>query len=92
MLLPALLSGAGNPWQTARLAILKAALFVVLMLFAGTRFLPWLLTCIAHTRSRELFILAVVALARSHTDRTEQGKESLRRLNVSIQAVHTTFA
>ncbi len=33
------------------------------MLFVGTRLMPWLLTHIAHTRSRELFILAVVAAA-----------------------------
>jgi CPA2 family monovalent cation:H+ antiporter-2 len=33
------------------------------MLFAGTRLLPWLFDRIAHSRSRELFILAVVAAA-----------------------------
>jgi monovalent cation:H+ antiporter-2, CPA2 family len=63
VLLPALLSGTGNPWQTGGLAILKTTLFVGLMLFVGTRFMPWLLLRTAHTRSRELFILAVVALA-----------------------------
>ncbi len=64
VLLPALLGGgAGNPWQDAGLAILKTAVFVGLMLFVGTRLLPWLFTRIAHTRSRELFILAVVAVA-----------------------------
>src|SRR5690606_38470570 len=38
-------------------------LFVAGMLFIGKQFLPWLLTRIASTRSRELFILAVMALA-----------------------------
>lgn len=33
------------------------------MLFVGARFVPWLFMRIVHTRSRELFILAVVALA-----------------------------
>jgi CPA2 family monovalent cation:H+ antiporter-2 len=64
VLIPALLgSGGGSPWQNAGLALLKTALFVALMLFAGTKLLPWLLMRIAHTRSRELFILAVVATA-----------------------------
>jgi CPA2 family monovalent cation:H+ antiporter-2 len=64
VLIPALLgSGVGSPWQSVGLALLKTALFVGLMLFVGTKLLPWLLMRIAHTRSRELFILAVVALA-----------------------------
>ncbi len=64
VLLPALFGGGlGNPWQNAGLAVLMTALFVAVMLFIGTRVLPWLLTRIAYTRSRELFILAVVALA-----------------------------
>lgn len=64
VLLPALFaSDAGNPWLGAGAALLKAALFVGLMLFAGARLLPWLLTSIAHSRSRELFILAAVAIA-----------------------------
>ena len=63
VLLPALLGGSGNGWQTGGLAILKTALFVGLMLAVGAKVMPWLLTRIAHTRSRELFILAVVALA-----------------------------
>ena len=68
VLLPAVLGGSGNPWQTAGIALFNTALFntalfVGLMLVVGTKFMPWLLTRIAHTRSRELFILAVVALA-----------------------------
>jgi monovalent cation:H+ antiporter-2, CPA2 family len=64
VLLPALFGGEqGASWQTIGFALLKAALFVGLMLVVGARLLPWLLTRIAFTRSRELFILAVVAVA-----------------------------
>ncbi|MEN9934359.1 MAG: hypothetical protein RLZZ387_938 [Chloroflexota bacterium] len=64
VLLPALFAeGAGDPWLGAGTALFKAALFVGLMLFVGARLLPWLLTSIVHSRSRELFILAAVAIA-----------------------------
>ncbi|HXF62514.1 MAG TPA: cation:proton antiporter [Caldilineaceae bacterium] len=64
VLLPALFgNNVSNPWQSAGAAILKTALFVAGMLFIGKQLMPWLLTRIASTRSRELFILAVVALA-----------------------------
>ncbi|GAB4426727.1 MAG: cation:proton antiporter [Chloroflexi bacterium OHK40] len=64
VLLPALFAeGEGGLLMTAGIALLKAAIFVGLMLFAGARLLPWLLTSIAHSRSRELFILAAVAIA-----------------------------
>lgn len=64
VLLPALSAGAGDAsWRTVVFALLRAAVFVGLMLVAGTRLLPWLLKRIAFTRSRELFILAVVAVA-----------------------------
>lgn len=56
-------SGTGNIWQSALLVVVKTAIFVVMMLFVGAKLMPWLLTRIAYTRSRELFILAVVALA-----------------------------
>ncbi|WP_298815507.1 cation:proton antiporter domain-containing protein [Chloroflexus sp.] len=49
-------------WSAA-LSLFKAALFVAVMLFAGRRLLPRLLDMIASTRSRELFILAAVAIA-----------------------------
>jgi monovalent cation:H+ antiporter-2, CPA2 family len=45
------------------LTLLKAAAFVALVGFVGRRLIPWLLDRIAHTRSRELFILAVLAIA-----------------------------
>ncbi len=44
-------------------ALLKAAAFVAIMLFLGSRIMPWLLTRIAKFQSRELFLLAVVAIA-----------------------------
>ncbi|MCL2504353.1 MAG: cation:proton antiporter [Coriobacteriia bacterium] len=45
------------------LTLVKTGVFVALMMFVGTRVIPWILTRIAKTRSRELFLLAVVALA-----------------------------
>lgn len=41
----------------------KAVVFVALVLLVGDRVLPWLLQVIARTRSRELFLLAVLSLA-----------------------------
>jgi CPA2 family monovalent cation:H+ antiporter-2 len=70
VLLPALAPMAGNGAEATRgpiaavaLALVKAAVFLVLMLFAGRRTIPKLLSSVANTGSRELFTLAVVALA-----------------------------
>jgi len=64
VLLPALLGGsADHQSDSIVVALLKTAVFVVIMLLAGARLMPWLLTRIAQTRSRELFILAVVTVA-----------------------------
>ncbi len=41
----------------------KFTAFVVLMWFVGRRVIPWLLHYVAHTGSRELFRLAVLAIA-----------------------------
>ena len=41
----------------------KIALFIALMLVVGRRLIPWILHYIAHTGSRELFRLAVLAIA-----------------------------
>lgn len=41
----------------------KVAVFVALALVVGARLVPWLLTQVAQTRSRELFTLAVLATA-----------------------------
>ena len=43
--------------------VAKVAVFVGLMLLVGRRIIPWVLHRIAHTGSRELFRLAVLAIA-----------------------------
>ncbi len=64
VLLPVLVSEtAGNPLLSVGWALVKTVAFVLVMLLIGSRLMGWLLTQIAHTRSRELFILAVVAMA-----------------------------
>ncbi|OWJ56230.1 cation:proton antiporter [Inquilinus limosus] len=45
------------------LTLLKVAAFVALMLVVGRRVIPWVLHYVAHTGSRELFRLAVLAIA-----------------------------
>ncbi|KAK0338408.1 hypothetical protein LTR94_038795, partial [Friedmanniomyces endolithicus] len=50
--------GANVGWT-----LLKVALFVGVMLVVGGRVMPWLLIRIAHTKSRELFTLGVLAIA-----------------------------
>ena len=63
VLMPSLVNTSdGFNWQQLGMTLLKAAGFVILVLFAGIRFIPWLLMRIAHTRSRELFILAILAI------------------------------
>lgn len=49
--------------QTILIAVAKISLFVVFMLVVGNRLLPWVLNLVAATRSRELFTLAVFAVA-----------------------------
>lgn len=64
VLLPTLANtNGGFNWVELGVTLLKAAGFVGLALFAGTRLIPWILMRIAHTRSRELFILAILAIA-----------------------------
>ena len=74
VLIPAFASGAiadaaGEAAGLAGYALLlgktlaKVALFVVLALVVGVRVVPWLLTQVARTGSRELFTLAVLAVA-----------------------------
>jgi CPA2 family monovalent cation:H+ antiporter-2 len=64
ILLPALAPGAGGfNWAGTIWTLVKAAIFVAVMLLVGGRLVPWLLGRVARTRSRELFILAVLALA-----------------------------
>ena len=64
VVLPALVNAPGGfHWGQLAWTLVKAAGFVMLVLFAGTRLIPWVLLRIAHTRSRELFILAVLVIA-----------------------------
>ncbi|HEV2082078.1 MAG TPA: cation:proton antiporter [Brevundimonas sp.] len=69
VLLPMLLAPAGEGGGAAEVAagvgwtLLKVALFVAGMLVVGGRVLPWVLVRIAHTKSRELFTLGVLAIA-----------------------------
>jgi monovalent cation:H+ antiporter-2, CPA2 family len=56
----------GGPLDVAGdvgIAIAKAAALTALMLIAGARFLPWLLSRVEREGSRELFTLAVLSLA-----------------------------
>ena len=59
---PPVVAGSSIPVELA-LTLVKVAAFVVLMLFVGTRAVPWLLARVARTGSRELFTLAVLAVA-----------------------------
>ncbi|MFA7291323.1 MAG: YbaL family putative K(+) efflux transporter [Rhodocyclaceae bacterium] len=54
---------ASSLWATLGKTLLEVAAFIVLMLVAGRRILPWFLSHVARTGSRELFTLAVVAAA-----------------------------
>lgn len=69
VLLPMLLAPTGDSSSAGDLAagvgwtLVKVALFVAFMLVVGGRVLPWVLVRIAHTRSRELFTLGVLAIA-----------------------------
>jgi monovalent cation:H+ antiporter-2, CPA2 family len=63
VLMPTLAANSGQfDWQNLALTLLKAAAFVAIMFFAGVRLIPWLLEKVAHTHSRELFILATLAV------------------------------
>ena len=58
-------STSAQPGIVRQLAItfLKVGAFLALMYFVGRRIVPWLLTRVARTGSRELFTLAVLAVA-----------------------------
>lgn len=69
VILPLLIIQPGDTMNGMELAqsigwtLVKVAVFVAVMLIAGTRLLPWILIRIAHTRSRELFTLGVLSIA-----------------------------
>ncbi len=52
-----------NVWGILGITIVKVAAFVGFMLVVGRRVIPWALHGTAHTGSRELFRLAVLAIA-----------------------------
>ncbi|HVX39668.1 MAG TPA: cation:proton antiporter [Gemmatimonadaceae bacterium] len=56
-------AGGGGIALTLGITLVKVGAFVALMLFVGTRVVPWLLASVARTGSRELFTLSVLALA-----------------------------
>lgn len=69
VLLPLFAGMEGEALDVATLAgsvgwtLVKVVAFVAIMFVVGGRVLPWLLVAIAHTRSRELFTLGVLAIA-----------------------------
>ncbi len=52
-----------TPLMLLAIATVKIGLFVAVMLIGGKRILPWILRLVARTGSRELFTLAVFAVA-----------------------------
>ncbi len=60
--MPVFSGGDTVAWSTIGITLVKIAAFAALMFLLGKRFIPWLLEKIAHTRSRELFILAILAI------------------------------
>jgi CPA2 family monovalent cation:H+ antiporter-2 len=63
VLLPALAEGGGNLGWALVVTLAKVGAFVAFMLIVGRRLVPWLLHEVAHGGSRELFRLAVLAIA-----------------------------
>jgi CPA2 family monovalent cation:H+ antiporter-2 len=55
--------GSSQVLGTIALTIAKVMAFVAMMMVVGRRLIPWLLHYIAHTGSRELFRLGVLAIA-----------------------------
>jgi monovalent cation:H+ antiporter-2, CPA2 family len=56
-------AGSGGLLMSFGVTVLKVALFVAVMLVGGRRVVPWILGQVARTGSRELFTLAVLAIA-----------------------------
>ncbi|MGH7026177.1 cation:proton antiporter [Brevundimonas sp.] len=69
VMMPLLIIQPGETLSGAELArsigwtLIKVAGFVSVMLVVGAKVLPWVLVRIAHTKSRELFTLGVLAIA-----------------------------
>jgi len=56
-------ANASGLFSTLAITLGKVTAFIVLIFVVGRRFVPWLLERVAHTGSRELFTLAVLAVA-----------------------------
>lgn len=56
-------SGGAALAKVVAITVIKVAAFILLMAAVGRRAVPWLLTHVARTGSRELFTLAVLAVA-----------------------------
>jgi CPA2 family monovalent cation:H+ antiporter-2 len=56
-------SSTGALVEVVAFTIGKVAVFIALMLIVGKRLIPWMLQMVSHTGSRELFRLAVLAIA-----------------------------
>jgi CPA2 family monovalent cation:H+ antiporter-2 len=56
-------TGGGNPLLELGVAVGKVLTLGLLMLLVGPRVVPWLLVQVTHTGSKELFTLAVLAVA-----------------------------
>ncbi len=56
-------AAGGSILAAVGLALLKFAVLVALVLFAGSRLIPWLLAKVAKLRSRELFTLTVLVMS-----------------------------
>ncbi|WP_380874449.1 potassium efflux system protein [Sphingomonas sp. DBB INV C78] len=66
VMIPAIAHGSGDGGDIAKtlaITIGKVVAFVAFMLIVGRRVVPWLLHEVAHSGSRELFRLAVLAIA-----------------------------
>ncbi|NEI71840.1 cyclic nucleotide-binding domain-containing protein [Rhizobium lusitanum] len=56
-------AASGSIWLTIGMTLVKVAAFAAVAIFIGPRVVPWLLTSVARTGSRELFTLSVLAIA-----------------------------
>jgi CPA2 family monovalent cation:H+ antiporter-2 len=64
LLMPTIASGDGGlDWSNLGLTLLKAAVFFAALAFIGRKLIPWMLAGTARSGSRELFILAVLAVS-----------------------------
>jgi CPA2 family monovalent cation:H+ antiporter-2 len=64
VLLPAIFGGdRGSTLMTVAATAAKVGALIVFTVIVGARFIPWLLDRVARTQSRELFTLAVLAIA-----------------------------